>query len=417
MKAVSLLLGVAALASGMQVTQGTLRRAGTAERAATDCPLKRTSVRADIAGMLARVTVEQQFHNSFAETIEAVYVFPLPHDASVDRMTVTIGGRTVRGVIKRREEARAMFDAARAQGRTAGLLDQERPNIFTQSVTNIPANETVTVTISYVQTLQYEAGDYEFVFAMVVGPRYVPAGVPDKTRITPPLVATRPGHDITIDISLDVGFPLGGILSKSHELDVHRIGATKAQVKLRAASVIPNKDFVLRFDGDGAKIQSALLSHRAQRGGFFELLIQPPEQALAGDILPKELIFVLDTSGSMMGLPIEKAKETMKLALDALRPGDTFNLITFAGETELLFPVPVPATPENLRIAAMFLQSRSGRGGTEMMNAIRAALAGSGNTDRSAMTWKSSARCESIRTRVCSASASGSRSTVSCSTA
>src|SRR5262249_38790074 len=129
-------------------------------------------------------------------------------------------------------------------------------------------------------------------------------------------------------------------------------------------ATIPNKDFVLRYDVAGQAIQDALLTHRSDKGGFFTLILQPPERVTAADVTPKELVFVLDTSGSMEGFPIEKAKETMKLALDSLYPEDTFNLITFAGDTHILFPRPVHATRENLLRAQSFLASRQGSGGT-----------------------------------------------------
>src|SRR5207247_3587187 len=145
-------------------------------------------------------------------------------------------------------------------------------------------------------------------------------------------------------------------------------------VRLRDQATIPNKDFIFRYDVAGKRMQDALLTHSSSKGGYFSLILQPPERVTAEDVMPKELVFVLDTSGSMSGFPIEKAKETMKLALDGLYPQDTFNLITFSGDTSILFPEPVPATRENLAKAQAFLASRSGGGGTEMMKAIRAAL-------------------------------------------
>jgi len=146
-------------------------------------------------------------------------------------------------------------------------------------------------------------------------------------------------------------------------------------VRLKGKAEIPNRDFILRYDAAGRQIEEALLVHRSDSGdGFFTMILQPPERVTAQDVMPKELVFVLDTSGSMSGFPIEKAKETMKLALDGLYPQDTFNLITFSGDEHILFPQPVPATHENLAKAQAFLASRSGSGGTEMMKAIRAAL-------------------------------------------
>src|SRR3984893_7695678 len=168
------------------------------------CPLKHTGVKAEISGFLSRVTMTQEFENPFKEKIEAVYTFPLPQNAAVDDMTMLVGDRTVRGKILQREQAEAVYEAAKTQGRTASLLNQERPNIFTQSVANILPGEQIKITISYVETLKYEEGSYEFVFPMVVGPRYIPGAatgaqvnprgngfapntdrVPDASRITP----------------------------------------------------------------------------------------------------------------------------------------------------------------------------------------------------------------------------------------
>ena len=356
------------------------------------CPLKHTDVKAEISGFISRVVVTQQFENPFKEKIEAVYTFPLPQNAAVDDMTMIVGDRTVRGKIMPREEARVVYEAAKASGKVASLLDQERPNIFTQSVANILPGEQVKITISYVETLSYVNGAYEFVFPMVVGPRYIPGEqtsnhsgggfssdtnrVPDASRITPqpaPL-GMRSGHDISLDVTLDAGLIIDNLASKSHLVDIQRPDNRSARLRLKEGSTIPNKDFILRYDVAGKAIQDAVLTHRSEKGGFFTMILQPPDRVLPEDVTPKELVFVLDTSGSMNGFPIEKAKETMKLALDSLYPSDTFNLITFAGDTEILFPQPVPATNENMRKAQAFLSSRSGRGGTEMMTAIKAAL-------------------------------------------
>ncbi len=375
-------------------TPGALEIVDPQGRTHGECPLKHTDVRAEISGFLSRVTVTQEFENPFKEKIEAVYTFPLPQAAAVDDMTMLVGDRTVRGRIMRREQAQAVYDAARAGGQVASLLNQERPNIFTQSVANIMPGERVKITISYVETLKYEDGAYEFSFPMVVGPRYIPGTptgtqsgggrlpdtdrVPDASRITPPVAArgARAGHDISLEVLLDAGVPVEEIKSKTHEIDVEKLSASSARVALKNRAEIPNKDFILRYDTAGQKIADAILTHRTAdgRGGFFTMILQPPDRVTVADVTPKELVFVLDTSGSMEGFPIEKAKEAMKHALDGLYPQDTFNLITFAGDTHILFPSPVPATPENLAKAQKFLASREGGGGTEMMKAIRAAL-------------------------------------------
>jgi Ca-activated chloride channel family protein len=372
-------------------TQGALQVVDPNGTPKAVCPLKHTDVKAQISGFLSRVTVTQEFENPFKEKIEAVYTFPLPQNAAVDDMTMLVGNRTVRGKILRREEAEAVYEAAKNNGQTASLLNQERPNIFTQSVANILPGETIKITINYVETLKYEDGSYEFVFPMVVGPRYIPGAptgatgygfapdtykVPDGSKITPvPAPAgMRAGHDISLDVTLDAGVPIDALDSKTHDVSVERPDGRSARITLKDQATIPNKDFILRYDVAGKKIEDAVLTHSTGTGGFFSLILQPPERVTAEDVTPKELVFVLDTSGSMSGFPIEKAKETMKLALDNLYPYDTFNLITFSGDEHILFPEPVPATKENLAKAQAFLESRQGSGGTEMMKAIRASM-------------------------------------------
>jgi len=346
------------------------------------CPLRHTDVRAEISGFESRVNVTQEFENPFKEKIEAVYTFPLPANAAVDDMTMLVGERTVRGKILRREEAQAVYDAAKAGGQVASLLNQERPNIFTQSVANILPGEKVKITISYVDRLKYEDGSYEFSFPMVVGPRYIPGAGPnqvaDAARISPAMASagTRAGHDISIDITLDAGLPIDAIKGKSHEVELERLDAHTAHIRLKDKATIPNKDFILTYDVAGKNIQDAVLAHRSDKGGYFSLILQPPDRIPVIDVTPRELVFVLDTSGSMQGFPIEKARETMNLALAGLNPEDTFNLITFAGDTRILFPAPVAATRANLRKAQAFLSQTSGYGGTEMMTAIKAALEG-----------------------------------------
>ncbi|HEX8144572.1 MAG TPA: VIT domain-containing protein [Pyrinomonadaceae bacterium] len=382
----------AALKQNGALTQGSLLALDSKGEITGACPLKHTSVKAEISGFLSRVTVTQDFENSFPHKIEAVYTFPLPQQAAVDDMTMRVGERTVKGKIMRREEAQAAYVEAKNSGRVASLLDQERPNIFTQSVANILPGEKITVTISYVETLKYEEGSYEFSFPMVVGERYVPAGlaqdtqgdqgraegstVPDAARINPRVMpeGMRAGHDISIEVALDAGVPVDGLKSLTHEIEAQNLDERRVAVRLKDQATIPNKDFVLRYEVAGNRIEDAVLAHRTGRDGFFTLILQPPDRVTVEDVTPKELVFVLDTSGSMQGFPIEKAKETMKLALDHLYPQDTFNLITFSGDTKILFDEPVPATPENLLKAQKFLSDQSGNGGTEMMKAIRAAL-------------------------------------------
>jgi len=393
-------------------TEGALLAVDAKGQPAGPCPLKHTDVKAEVSGFIARVTVTQQFQNPFSDKIEAVYTFPLPQAAAVDDMTIVIGDRIVKGKIMSREDAQATYDAAKARGQIAALLNQQRPNIFTQAVANILPGQQINVTISYVETLKYDEGSYEWHFPMVVGKRYIPGPmtsdqpttnaepaeaqelvterrrVPDANSITPPVMpeGMRAGHDISIEVKIDAGVPLIGFQSVTHEIEAVQPDAGKAIVRLKDQATIPNRDFVLKYDVAGAKIEDALLFHRRGNEGFFTFILQPPQRVTAVDVNPKELVFVLDTSGSMSGFPIEKAKQTMMLALENLYPQDTFNVILFSGDTKILFSDPQPATPENIDKAKRLVASANGNGGTEMMKAIRAALDPSDASDHVRIT-------------------------------
>ncbi len=365
------------------------------------CPLKHSDVKVDISRFVARVTVTQEFGNPFPEPIEAIYTFPLSEKGAVDAMTMLVGDRTIKGVIKRREEARQIYEDARRAGKVASLLDQERPNIFTQSVANIlPGNE-IRITISYVEYLEYKDGQYTFSFPMVVGPRYIPGGgsaprpmergtgtpqVPDAERITPPVTpeGTRAGHDISLEVRLDTGGEVGEITSELHPIEITPAeeGASTRIVRLKKAREIPNRDFVLHYAVSGAQIEDAVLTHTGAKGGFFTLVIQPPKRVAADVVTPKEMVFVIDCSGSMSGFPIETAKSAMRQCIEGMNPGDTFNLVSFAGGTGYCFERPVPNTPDNRRAALAYLSGLQGGGGTEMMKAINACLGGPKDPER-----------------------------------
>jgi Ca-activated chloride channel family protein len=381
-----------ALANGpTEVLSGELRIVTPDGGTAGACPLDHTEVEADIVGFVARTTVQQTFKNPLEEKIEAVYVFPLPHDAAVDRMVMIVGDTRITAQVKEREEAREIYEAARGAGHLAGLLDQERPNIFTQSVANIEPGMQVRIEISYVETLIYEDGIFEWVFPMVVGPRYIPGGgtasgpmtlgkptgqVPDADRITPPVTPedTRAGHDISLTVDLDPGMEVLELQSVLHEVDLELFGRTGTRVKLKDKKTLPNRDFILRYQVATDEVSHAFLTHHDDRGGFFTLVLQPPRRVQPRQAVPRELVFVLDTSGSMRGFPIDKAKEVIARMIDGLRENDTFNLVTFAGDTHVLWEEPQPGTPERRAEAHAFLASRKGGGGTEMMQAIETAL-------------------------------------------
>ncbi|HEX3092214.1 MAG TPA: VIT domain-containing protein [Candidatus Angelobacter sp.] len=365
-------------------------------------PLKHTGIKTEISGFVARIEVTQEFENVLPDAVEAVYVFPLPHDSAVDGMTMTVGQREIRAVIKERDEARKIYEQARNTGHTAALLDQERPNIFTQSVTNIPPSGKVQIKLSVIELLKYEAGVYEFAFPLVVGPRYMPGNptgggdhgtmpdtdqVPDASRISPPVAGVHTddataGHDVSMEVNLAAGVPVGDVESTSHKIFADRTGADSYHVTLADPAVLPNKDFILKYKVAGVGITDAVLAHSDKSGGYFTLILQPPDRPQEKALVPRQLIFVVDTSGSMWGFPLEMAKKTVQRALDNLRKDETFNLITFSGDTRILFPEPVPATPENVAEAKKVLAGAYGSGGTEMMKAIRTALGDDAGADK-----------------------------------
>ena len=400
------------------VTQGALRVVKPGGEV-VECPLKHTDVAADISGFIARVKVTQVFFNPLDEKIEAVYVFPLPHKAAVDDMTMVIGQRRIVGLIKRRAEARQIYEAALAQGATAALLEQERPNIFTQSVGNIAPRQEIRIEISYVDVLEYDMGAYEFHFPMVVGPRYIPGSptsgippvppelkgkvgeldkskvpegpdkpkgtgwspdtnrVPDASRITPPVLKPdyRNGHDVSLSVTLDAGVPVQDLKVTSHEATIQRTGKSQAAVKLSPADSIPNKAFVLRYGVVGKMPEMAMLTHTDAGGrGYFMLMVQPADDERLRNAPPREIVFLVDVSGSMSGLPTAKVIDAMQKFLRLCKPADTVQVITFANQSQKLFEKPVPVSEENIKRALNFTQGLAGGGGTEMLKGIRMVL-------------------------------------------
>jgi Ca-activated chloride channel family protein len=376
-----------------EIAQGALRavsRGGAVLR----FPLEHTDVRADVAGLVAHVEVVQTFSNPYDRPIEAVYVFPLPNQAAVDGMEIHLEGRVIRGLIRKREEARAAYEEAREEGRTAALVDQERPNIFTQSVANILPGDVIEVHLRYFETLPNRAGLQDFVFPMVVGPRFIPGApirhgdrgsqpdttdVPDASRIAPPVLRPeqRSGHDIALEVRLDAGVRAVGVTSPSHRVKVDRDGDGVVRVRLASDDSIPNRDFVLRYALDGAAPNLIVLPHRPlgdSTSGYFLALLRPEAEPPPWAIAPKEMIFVVDCSGSMSGEPIAKVREAMNYALQNLNPLDNFQIIRFSNTAQAFAPGPVPATPAHIARALEYVEHLSGSGGTIMLEGVKGAL-------------------------------------------
>ncbi len=374
---------------GQQVELGQ----GSFEASAADGPtqpflLKHTEVVADITGMVATLTVTQQFENPFSVPVEGVYVFPLPDDAAVNELLLTAGGRQIRAQIQKREVARRQYEQAKSEGRRAALLDQERPNIFTQSVANLLPHEAVKVTLTFVAPVHFDDGEFLFDFPMVVGPRYIPgqplAGqsqgtgtsadstrVIDASRITPPL--ERDGRDISVTIHLNAGMAIEAMSSSSHRLLASRTSAQTADIVLDASDRVPNKDLILRWKVSGAERRAALVATGGP-GGTFALMVMPPAVEAADDIQPKEMVFLVDTSCSMMGPPLEAAKRAMRSALQQMNPADTFMLIDFASTASAFHDSPLLSTPQNVSRALWYLDSLPAAGGSNQLSGIEKAL-------------------------------------------
>ena len=353
-------------------------------------PLQHTAVDASIAGHISTVRVKQQFANPFDTKIEAVYVFPLPEKAAVSGFLMVIGERTIRGILREKEEAEAIYRAARDQGYRASLLVQHRPNIFEQKVANIEPGKAIDVDITYFHTLAYRDGWYSFVFPTVVGPRFSPSGSSDPIyalhrggRTKSPggvaleylVAAERSGHDIGIRVRIDAGMSIEEIKS-THEITVERDGAESATVQLADRTTIPNRDFVLDFRVAGEAIKSTLMTHKDPETGegFFSLMMVPPRDAAALSRRPLEMVFVIDCSGSMDGRPLAQAKEAVKTALGQLKPDDTFQIIRFSDDASQFGRKPVPATEKNVAAARQYLANLDSQGGTWMVEGVKAAL-------------------------------------------
>lgn len=372
---------------------GTLLAMASMGKPLGQCPLKHTSVTAKVAGYVSHVTVKQTFQNPFKEKIEAVYTFPLSETGAVNEMIMKVGDRTIHGTIKKREEAKEIYETAKARGHVASLLDQERPNIFTQSVANIEPGKEVEITIEYIDLLPYEDGKYTFAFPTVVGPRFNPGPaigkqgtgwspdtteVPDASRITPPVTpeGTRAGHDISISVEIDGGVPISNLRSSLHEVSITNKSERSATVALVDKKTIPNKDFVLKWDVAGDSLKSGYLTYRDSKSkdqsGYFTMMLLPPKRVTPETVAPKEMIFLIDCSGSQRGKPLEKAKETLTYIVDHMNPNDSFQIISFNNRNDLLFKKPMPNSAEMRKEAKDYINALDARGGTWMAPAVEA---------------------------------------------
>jgi Ca-activated chloride channel family protein len=373
-----------------QVCEGSLVYRSPVSGRYETVPLVHTDVAMDVRGLAAAATVTQHYVNSSAEPIEAVYVFPLPHDAAVYDMEIRIGDRLIKSVIREREEAKRTYEAAKSEGKRTALVEEERPNIFTASVANLMPGDNIDVRLLYVEPLRWEEGRIRLDFPMVVGPRYIPGtqavhhtgtgwafdtdAVGDASRITPPVrnPDSRPGHDISISVDLDAGFEFGSIKSVSHEITVRNLGDGRRHVELASGTTIPNKDFVLEIQqAESAQPETALfLSPDSSSGETYFLLSAFPPTVQPVKREPVEMLYLIDVSGSMAGTSITQARAALLQALDRLGPNDRFGILAFNHQYYEFAPEPLTASSDNIAAARHFVQHLEAGGGTEMLPAL-----------------------------------------------
>lgn len=355
-------------------------------------PLKHTEVSASISAYIASVEVTQQFINPYSSKIEALYIFPLPENAAITGFVMQIGERRIRGILREREQAEQIYYEARSQGYVASLLTQDRPNVFTQAVANIEPGREVDVNITYFHTLRFDDGWYEYVFPMVVGPRFNPpyaqngiGAVPIGTRpssghdanvhyLNPGAPGSRSGHDINVSVAIDAAVPIEDITCNSHDIDITGRESSRAEIRLAAHDTIPNKDFVLRYRVAGDQVQTGFLTTVTEQGGFFTLMLYPPHTQNGLHRAPLELVFVIDCSGSMKGEPLRLAKQAVKRALGQLQENNTFQVIRFSDGATHFSRQPVSADWRTIDNANRYVENLNADGGTMMIEGLRAAL-------------------------------------------
>ncbi len=382
---VSVLLALAAPAVAAPPTDD-LGVVGDLDGAAVPLPLLQVDAHVWIRGDLATVEVVQTFENVNDRPMHARYTFPLPPDAAVYAMTLENGRHRIEAEIQRKAQAEQIFEQAKADGHQAALLTQHRANVFTQQIAHLLPSEPVKVTLRYAHTIPRVNGDYRFHLPLVVGPRYAapqpqvkgaPSPLPELAWTLPasPPVDPRLGPRVALAVELEAGVPIAWIDSPSHAVDIDAPTPEVRRVRPLDPRIADDQDFELRYRLAGARPAVSVSAFRGQGPGVVSLLVEPPRTAPVTDLTPREVVFVLDCSGSMAGLPLDTSKRVVHRVLDGLRPTDRVRIVRFGADASEMARRPVPATPENLRYARAFVDTLRGGGGTEMTRGIEAAFA------------------------------------------
>lgn len=340
-------------------------------------PLKSTSAEVSISGVIADVTVTQIYQNSDTLPLEAVYVFPGTSRSAIYAMKMEIGDRVINAQIQEKVKAQAIYASAKSEGKRTSLLEQHRPNVFQMNVANIMPGDEIKVIMSYTELLIPENGQYQFVYPAVVGPRYnSPAQKTESNFTNQPYTHAeqQPLYDFDIDVHLSTGIPYKAISSPSHVITIDKKDRVSADIRLVKKPTNGTKDVVINYSLQGDQIESGLLLYEGEDENFFLCMIEPPQSVQPSSIPPREFVFIVDVSGSMMGFPLEVTKKLMTDLISHLHPYDKFNIIIFSGDNRFFSPHSVAATEENLASAIKFIDAQNGGGGTELINALQAGL-------------------------------------------
>ena len=343
-------------------------------------PLKDTRVEISVSGVIADVKVRQIYRNEGSRPINASYVFPASTRAAVYSMRMQIGDEIIVAKIKEREQAKQDFEKAKEEGKSASLLEQQRPNVFSMSLANIMPQEQVEIELRYTELLVPTDSIYEVVFPTVVGPRY--ASPQDQTKKEDGFVETpylhqgqQPPSELHITTRIAAGVPIYDLSCPSHQIVPQWQTQNVAQFTLDDSDPFQgNRDFVVRYRLAGDQITSGLLLFKGVDENFFLYMAQPPQRVAPEAIPPREYIFVVDVSGSMEGFPLNTAKRLLKDLIGNLRPTDLFNVVLFAGDSTVLSPQSLQANQQNIARAIHLLEEQRGNGGTELLPAIKEAM-------------------------------------------
>ena len=363
-----------------QAGRGELLLETEVEGAYLRAPTLETEVEIYAAGLVARTRVRQSFTNPTDFWVTGVYVFPLPDTAAVDHLQLIVGDRVIEGEIEEKEAAREQYEAARAAGQRAALLEQKRPDVFTTSVANLGPGEVLEVVIEYQQEVRYDAGVFSLRFPMVVAPRYRPGGtrapaeapLPEPEQLGP---GSERGNPVRLTALIDAGLPLAVLDSPSHEVLVTPADSGGYRVELAARAVLADRDFELRWEPEmGQAPTASLFLENTDDATYALLMLLPPPPKAGAPRLARTVIFVIDTSASMSGASIHQAKESLIWAIGRLAPEDRFNVIRFSSYADRLFPAAVPADGAMRTEAIGWVRHLGASGGTDMLAALSSAL-------------------------------------------